>query len=152
MPLTIVLDTSPLSTVTQRHGVAEADSCRTWVRECRETGCRIIAPAIAYYAVARELERAGRREGLRRLEEFCSIPGCYLPLSDTALRRAVRLWAQARNAGVPTADARELDCDVLIAAQALDLALADTEFVIATVNVGHLARFAPARQWFEINP
>ena len=67
MALTIVLDTSPLGTVTKRGGVAEADACRQWVADCRRAGHIILAPAIAYYEVARELERAGKRQG------FCAL-------------------------------------------------------------------------------
>src|SRR5436305_333164 len=103
MSLTIVLDTGPLSTVTKRRGVAEADACRSWVRDCCAAGHQVIAPAIAFYEVARELERSGNSAGMTRLEEFCSIPTRYLPLHDTALRLAIKLWATARNAGTPTA-------------------------------------------------
>jgi hypothetical protein len=69
-----------------------------------------------------------------------------------ALRLAAKLWAQARNAGIPTADPKELDCDVLIAAQALSLDVSPAELVIATTNVGHLARFVPAALWANIIP
>ena len=103
-----------------------------------------IAPAIAYYEVARELTRAGNMVGLSRLDAFCSVPGCYLPLSDSALKLAVRLWAQSRNAGTPTADPKELDGDILICAQTLDLALPASEFIVATMNLGHLTQFVPA--------
>ena len=152
MPLTIFLDTSPLSTVTKRKGVPEADACRQWVADCRRAGHEIIAPAIAYYEVARELERAGNVTGLARLNAFCSVPGCYLPLSDDALRLAARLWARARNAGMSTADPKELDCDVLIAAQALDQGVPTSDLIIATMNVGHLSRFVTAELWTNITP
>lgn len=152
MPLTIVLDTSPLSTVTKCLGVIEADAYRGWVADCRRAGHRVIAPAIAYFEVARELERSRNIAGIMRLDAFCAVPGCYLPFTDTALRLAVRLWAQARNAGTPTADPKELDCDVLIAAQALDLGIAASELIIATMNVGHLSQFVPADVWMNITP
>ena len=42
--------------------------------------------------------------------------------------------------------------DVLIAAQAMDLGLPAAEFIIATVNVGHLALFVPAALWANITP
>lgn len=152
MARTIILDTSPLSTVTKRRGVAEADACREWVAACRQAGHRVIAPAVARYEVARELERAGNAVALLRLDAFCRVPDCYLPLSDTALRRAALLWAQARNAGMPTADPRELDCDVLIAAQALDMNLPADQISVATMNIGHLSRFVAAELWTDITP
>ncbi len=152
MALTIVLDTSPLSTVTKRQGVAEADVCRQWVSDCRRAGHRVIAPAIAYYEVARELERMGNTFGIARLDAFCAVPGCYLPFTDTALRLAVKLWAQARNAGTPPADPKELDCDVLIAAQALSLGILSSDLILATMNPGHLSQFLTVDLWTNIIP
>jgi predicted nucleic acid-binding protein len=152
MPLTIVLDTSPLSSATRRAGVPEADACRRWIVECRSAGHQVLAPAIAYYEVARELVRAGNTAAIHRLDAFCSQPGCYLPFTDTSLHLAVTLWAQSRNRGTPTADPKELDCDVLIAAQALDLGLHTSQVVVATMNVGHLAQFVSAKLWIDITP
>ena len=67
---------------------------------------------------------------------------------------AANLWAQARNTGTATADPKELDCDVLIAAQALDYqtvhGIASNDIIVATVNVGHLARFIRADIWQNI--
>ena len=57
-----------------------------------------------------------------------------------------------RTKKAPTADPKELDGDVLIAAQALDTGLPTSAFIIATVNVGHLALFVPADLWRNIIP
>jgi predicted nucleic acid-binding protein len=150
---TILLDTGPLGIVTKRRGVSDADACRTWIAGCIRKGTSFVVPAIAYYEVRRELERLKNITGVTRLDEFCeAVPGRYLPLSDTALRLGCRLWAQARQAGVPTTDPKELDCDVLIAAQALDLGLPEPDLIIATTNVGHLSRFVPAAVWTDIAP
>ena len=81
-----------------------------------------------------------------------AYPDRYLPLTDSALRQASKLWARARNSGLPTADPKELDGDVLIAAQVLDVGLAPGSFVIATTNVSHLSRFVPAELWSSIRP
>jgi hypothetical protein len=43
-----------------------------------------------------------------------------------------------------------LDCDVILAAQALTLGVPDGEFVVATMNIGHLAQFVPAEAWENI--
>ena len=64
--------------------------------------------------------------------------------------RAAELWAEARRRGRPTADPKELDCDVILAAQAGLIARGGDEPVIATTNVGHLALFADARTWQDI--
>jgi hypothetical protein len=139
--------------VTKRRGVSDAEACRVWIAGCIRKGTSVVVPAIAYYEVRRELERMKNTTGITRLDEFCeAVPGRYLPLSDTALRLGCRLWARARQTGVPTADPNELDCAVLIAAQALDLGLPQPAFIIASTNVGHLSRFVPAALWTDIGP
>ena len=147
----IVLDTGPLGIVTKRRGVPDAEACRAWVANCLRAGAIILVPAIAYYEVLRELKRLENDAGIARLDALCSaVPGRYLVLSDSALRLAAHLWAQARSAGLPTADPRELDTDVFIAAQALDLHLPPSDLIIATTNVGHLSRFLAADVWTNI--
>ena len=42
--------------------------------------------------------------------------------------------------------------DMLIAAQALDTGIPVADFVVATVNVGHLSLFVPADTWTNIHP
>lgn len=153
MSRVILLDTGPLGVVTKRRGVPDAEACRAWVARCLRQGALILVPAIAYYEVCRELERMHNTTGLARLEAFCSaVPGRYLPLSDTALRLGCRLWAQARNAGTPTAAPSELDCDVLLAAQVLTLDVPVADCIIATTNVDHLAQFVAADLWTHITP
>ena len=153
MSRVILLDAGPLGMVTKRRGVPDAEACRAWVARCLRQGAHILVPAIAYYEVCRELERMRNTTGLARVAAFCNaVPGRYLPLSDPALRLGCRLWAQARNAGTPTAAPSELDCDVLLAAQALTLEVPEADRVIATTNVGHLAQFVAAELWTQITP
>jgi hypothetical protein len=60
--------------------------------------------------------------------------------------KAAELWADSRKKGQPTCDPKELDCDVILAAQALSV----VNPIIATENIGHLARFVDARHWKDI--
>ena len=116
-------------------------------------GHRFVVPAIADFEVRRKLIRARKSKGLVSLDVWNTAdPDRYLHLSHSALRLAAELWARARNAGTSTADPKELDGDVLIAAQALDMGLPASDFVIATSNVGHFAQFAPAELWRNIEP
>jgi len=158
MPRTIVLDTFPLSSTARREappGVAPTalDLCQQWVKDCRQAGHRVLAPAISYYETLRELERLKATSQIARLRTFChAVPGVYLPLTDDHLNLAAVLWGQARNAGTPTADPKELDGDVILAAQALTLGVPLSDLVVATTNVGHLAQFVPAELWTNIAP
>jgi predicted nucleic acid-binding protein len=150
---TILLDAGPLGLVTNPARSPEVKAIHLWVDAVVAAGHRIVVPAIADYEVRRELERTQKAKGLARLDAFnAAEPDRYLPLTDTALRRAASLWAQSRQQGVPTADPKELDCDVILAAQALTLAAPPSDIVIATTNVGHLARFVSAQSWAQIAP
>ncbi|MEK6262814.1 MAG: nuclease [Planctomycetota bacterium] len=104
-------------------------------------------PEIADYEVRRELLRANKVNGLALLDTLTESLD-YLPLTTAVMRRAARLWADARQSGQPTDNT--IDGDVILAAQALSLGVDD--YVVATTNVGHLSRFAPDQLWNEIEP
>jgi hypothetical protein len=107
----------------------------------------VLVPEIADYEVRRELLRANKVRGIARLDALIGLLE-YLPLTTAAMRQAAVFWAQARQQGQPTADDKALDGGVILAAQALTLGL--TDVVIATTNVSHLARFAPAALWPDV--
>ncbi len=153
MRLSVFLDTGPLGLITNPNRPAISVACLNWAVDMMTAGHRLFVPAIADYEVRRELIRAGKSKSISALDGWnYAYPGRYIPLTDSALRLGATLWAQVRNSGNTTADPKELDADVLIAAQALDMGLASSEFVIATVNVGHLSRFALADLWTNIHP
>jgi len=52
---------------------------------------------------------------------------------------------------MPTADPKELDGDVILAAQALLVSESGEGVVIATTNVGHLSGFVDDRHWRDID-
>lgn len=109
--------------------------------------------AIVYYELKRELLRAHKTIGAARLDRFVSAtPGRSLPLSDEALRLAAELWAKAGQQGRPTADVKDLDIDVILAAQALSFGPAPSDVVVATSNAKHLSQFIAAQNWNEILP
>ena len=153
MRLTVFLDTGPLGLITKPKRTPDAIEAAQWAIDMMFAGHRFVVPAIADYELRRELERSGKTASIAVLDAWNgAYPDRYLPLSDSALRLASKLWAQARNAGTPTSDPKELDGDVLIAAQALDFGLPISEIVIATVNVSHISLFAPAELWSNIKP
>ena len=145
MSLTVFLDAGPLGLITNPKRTPDTIAATQWAVAMRRAGHRFIVPAVADYEVRCELIRAGKINGVARLDTFnAAEPDRFLSVTDAALLLGAELWAQARNAGNATADPKELDGDVLIAAQALDMGLPTTDFIIATVNVGHLALFVPA--------
>ncbi len=123
-----------------------------WLGGLLDAGMLFRVPEISDYEVRRELPRAGKTEGIRRLERLAGQIG-YLPLTTEDMRLAARFWADARNQGQPTAPDTSLDADVILAAQAV---LAEEEgtndVVVATTNPRCLSRFVDARNWREIPP
>jgi predicted nucleic acid-binding protein len=153
MSRVIVLDTSPLGMLANPFRATPGTDILRWTHDQVQAGHRLVVPAVADYELRRELIRNRSSRSLLLLDRFIQAePGRYLPLTDEALQLAATLWAQARNRGTPTADPKELDCDVLIAAQALTLGVPVGDLVIATSNVGHLSQFAPAALWNTLAP
>ncbi len=109
----------------------------------------MIIPEIADYELRRELLRANKTKGIARLDELAKFLE-YLPITTTAMHQAAKFWAQARQQGQATAGDKTIDGDMILVAQAVTLAVPD--LVIATTNVGHLAKFVLAELWQNITP
>lgn len=147
----IVLDSGPLGLLVHRRGVKPAEDCRAWFRDHLQRGARFIVPAIVHYELRRERVRINRTSAIQNLDALVdTLPDRYLPLTRRALTTASELWADVRRRGLPTADPRALDVDVILAAQVLSSGLPLSDLVIATSNVVHLARLAPAEEWERI--
>jgi predicted nucleic acid-binding protein len=143
----ILLDAGPLGLVTNPNRSPRSTACAQWLQAMVLADIRVLVPEIADYEVRRELLRANKAQGIAQLDALARLLE-YLPITTVAMRRAAMFWAQARQLGQPTAGDKTLDADMILAAQAVTLGTPDV--VIATTNVGHLARFAPAALWHEI--
>jgi hypothetical protein len=144
----VLLDTGIVGLITNPKLSPESIACTNWLQTLSTAGVRIIIPEIADYEVRRELLRANKVRGMRRLDELVNLLE-YLPISTMAMHQAALFWAQARQQGQPTAGDKTIDGDVILAAQAVTLSISDV--VIATTNVGHLSRFVPADLWQNIH-
>lgn len=153
MPRLLVLDSGPIGLLTYSKATANAKACRQWVRAHAERGTRVIVPEIADYEVRRELLRMELTGGLLRLNSLVTLANVsYLPITTEAMRLAAEFWAQSRRSGRPTADPKELDGDVILAAQAFLATGEDDQVIVATTNAVHLSRFVPAAAWRDIPP
>ena len=141
----VLLDAGPLGMLA--HPRPSRDVVE-WLGRLLIAGIEVLVPEIADYEVRRELLRAGRAKGVRRLDDL-KQKLYFLPINSDAMLRAAEFWAEARRDGRPTAHEYGLDADMILAAQAATFTV--REFVTATSNPKHLARFAPARRWEEIN-
>lgn len=145
----VVVDSGPLGLLSNPAASGTAQDVQQWARALLRRGHRIVVPEVSDYEVRRELVRAGRADGVRRLDELGAGLG-YVPVTSAMWRRAAELWADARRRGRPTAPDHALDGDVLLAAQALGLADEDAEVVVATTNTKHLARYVTAKRWDKL--
>jgi len=143
----ILLDAGPLGLVTNPKRSSQSKECAQWLQAVIASGTRVILPEIADYEVRRELLRAKKIKGIAKLDALAGSLE-YLPISTAAMRQAALFWAQARQLGQPTAGDKMLDADMILLGQAMTLGVLDV--VIATTNVGHLSRFAPAQLWQSI--
>ena len=142
-----MIDSGPVGMVTNpKTTSAECQDCKLWLDALPLKGFEVILPEIADYEVRRELLRAGKLSGIKRLDQLKTAI-TYLPITTEAMLLAAQLWAEARRAGKPTADFKALDGDVILAAQAKLEENKGSEVIIATTNVGHLSQFVDAREW-----
>jgi hypothetical protein len=149
----VVLDEGPLWLDSKsKDRVPAAELCRLWMTLLANAGAVVVIPEIADYEVRRELIRAGSWANLRRLDAIkADRRYLYAPITTQAMLVTAKLWAEARQHGVPTASPESLDADAILAAQATIVAGAYDRITIATGNIGHLARFRiDARPWEDI--
>lgn len=120
-----------------------------WYKRIVSGGCEIYVAEVADYEVRRSFLLRGLelRKALARLNELKEELN-YLPLSTAQMLRAAELWAESWKKGQPTCDPKELDCDVILAAQALSVS---AQAIVATDNIKHLGRFVDARHWDGIS-
>ena len=145
----VLLDAGPLGLLAQPRLTPSVLACRQWQASLQTKGILVQVAEIADYEVRRELLRAQKARGVRRLDQLKADLG-YVPLTTAAILQAAAYWAQLRQQGRPTAPDYALDADVILAAQAALLIGTGHSVVIATTNVGHLSRLVPADLWQNI--
>lgn len=148
MARVVLLDSGPLGRLAHPRR-AQNEEVRGWLATLVSAGIIAVLPEIVDYEHRRKMLHIGSASSVRYLDELKENI-VYAPLNTQAMLRAARLWADARRSGLPTTPEDRLDVDVILSAQALDLAENGDEVVVATTNPRHLARFVDARDWQEI--
>jgi hypothetical protein len=147
----VVLDSGPLGLASARPGSSARDQCRLWIGVLLARRVKVVVPEIADYEVRRELTRVRAFPSVRRLDELVTFGGLsYAPITTAEWRQAAIFWADARARGLPTASQDALDADVILAACATTIGQPGDQVIVATMNVGHLARYCDARLWTSI--
>ena len=142
----LFLDAQVLGILAHPRGGDEPRRCRAWARQMVAAGVRLFVAEVADYEVRRELIRLNATAGLRRLDQL-RLTLDFAPITTAAMGVAARLWAESRRRGLLTGPASAVDCDVILAAQALQAAGVNRSVAVASANVKHLGQFLDARPW-----
>jgi len=148
-PDVVLLDSGPLGLVSHPNADRINADAVQWLDALLSAGVFVLVPEIADYEVRRELLRADRQRGVRRLDELKEAIG-YRPITTQTMLTAASLWAHARKQGRPTAPDPALDADVILAAQAKEVESEGRSVIVATTNPRHVSRFVDAAAWQEI--
>jgi predicted nucleic acid-binding protein len=140
----IILDAGPLGMIAHPRPNPEIAE---WYKLIVGSRVEIYLSEVADYEVRRNLLLVGLERSVKRLDEL-KQEQTYLKLTTAHMLKAAELWADSRKKGQPTCDPKELDCDVILAAQALSVSV---KAIVATDNVSHLGRFVDARHWKDIS-
>lgn len=147
----VILDSGVLHTLISTSKVKEVTDCQDWFYYLLSRSALVVTSAICNYEVKRELIRRKKVQEINNLNQLKALID-LIPVDEPTLELAAKLWAEARNKGLPTADDLSLDADVIICAQYKLLAeeYPGRYVVIATTNVKHLSRFTEAKEWHDI--
>lgn len=137
------LDTGPLGMLSNPAATKKTKELAEWMTAQLDKGVRFFIPEVSDYEVRRNAILENLTGCLQRLDELTTTI-TYVPLTTSAMREAARLWATVRGRGQPTAPKEELDCDAILAAQAITTSKDSEEVIIVTDNIGHLSRFETA--------
>jgi predicted nucleic acid-binding protein len=136
-----MLDSGPLGKLAHP---APRPEIVTWFQSLKSAQIDVIIPEIADFEIRRSFLLHDLKDSISALDRLRKEL-IFLAIDSSAMLTAAQLWANARRLGKPTADLKELDCDVILAAQAIH-----AKAIVATENIGHLARYVTAKNWRKI--
>lgn len=152
----VFIDSGVLGILANLNKSGEAFDCEQWLYRLFSQGVYICSSDLCDYEVRRSLilenQKKPHLNSIQNLDELRELI-TFLPISPLLLTQAASLWAEARIQGIPTANEKAIDVDIIICAQwqMLKEEFPSRYVVIATTNVKHLSRFAEAQLWRNIN-
>jgi len=147
----VFLDQAPLTLACKGPSNAKAEKCREWIRGLQAKGYVVLIPEIADYEARRAFLGAGNLDWLRQLDALSAV--ALVPLTRSAVLKAAEFWALLRTTGLGTAGLESLDCDAILAAQAVTTVQPHDTVIVATGNPRHLDRFpgVTAYNWLYLS-
>ena len=151
----VFIDSGVLGILANPNKLAEVSDCQEWLYRLLSQGVYVCSSQICDFEVRRSLilesQKKANLNSIQNLDQLSEII-YFLPVTAELLRKASILWASARSQGMPTADNKSLDIDIIICShwQELKEEFPGRYIVIATTNVKHLSRFTEANTWRNI--
>ena len=133
----IILDSKPLGEICNPFN---RDKIKPLIQFLRKSRIFLRVAEITDYELRRELQLQKLEKGINNLNKFKQKQET-IPLESESLLLAADLWAELRRDGQPTADNKNIDCDVIMVAQALKLKRQFEQIIILTIDVKDLVRF-----------
>ncbi len=151
----VFIDTGVLGLLSSPNDESEAQKCQQWLYYLLSKGVYVISSDLCDYEVRRSLilnkMRQSKYQGLDNLDKLEDLID-FLPITKPVMKCAAQLWAMSRRQGMPTTDEKNIDADVIIAAQCqlFQQENLGQNLIIATTNVKHLSRFVQAQRWQDV--
>lgn len=151
----VFIDSGVLGKLANPTKYGEINDCLECLYGLLARGVNVCSSQLCDYEVRRSMVLEARNKphltslsNLNKLQGFIN----FLPVTSEVLLQAAELWASARSQGIPTADNKNLDADMIICShwQMLTEESPGRYVVIATENVKHLSRFAESKNWRDI--
>lgn len=133
----VVFDSKPLGEICNPIKRVQTKKLTNFIRE---QNLAIRVAEITDYELRRELTLQQFNKGLNNLNKFRQKQQ-IIPIDSESLITATQLWAEIRKTGQATADNKNIDCDVIMVAQALQLSEQFQQIIILTIDVKDLFRF-----------
>ncbi|ACK69768.1 conserved hypothetical protein [Gloeothece citriformis PCC 7424] len=152
----VILDSSVLGMVINPN-IEQINQCEEWFYSLLARGITVYSSDICDYEVRRSLilDKINRNKltskGIEKLNDLRDTI-TFLPLTSTLMLEAAECWAEVRRQGLPTADEKNIDADMIICAQwrLLKKEYPNRTIIIATTNIRHLNILAEAEKWENI--
>jgi predicted nucleic acid-binding protein len=151
----VFIDTGILGVISSPRKIGEVGECQEWFYRLLARGVYVISSDICDYEVRRSLFlnsiETATNQGLINLDNLANLID-FLPITKPIIRHAAQLWAISRRQGMPTANEKNIDADVIIAAQCKIFQQENLgqNSAVATTNIKHLSRFLQAQKWQDI--
>ena len=152
MSRVILLDAGPLGLLANANPKPRGGACNEWLVRLRRRGTVVQIPLLVDFEVRRSLMLDRAFASLDTLDRLVAQCGHFVPATRT-IRIAADLWADLRRRGRSVGPDRDLQADVILAAQALELTAEGYETWIATDNLRHLRQlYRQSALWEDIGP